>query len=363
VCQIELSTSLVTTCSIKGVGMSEAVDPYLIEDYIEIASSLATRTQELHGAKILILGGTGFIGSWLTRSLLFINREYDLRIELILATRDLKLAATKFIYWGKDSLKFIELDLAKLGSIPVEGVTHVIHGATSSTKKSGSENEEEVFNSTVNGMKSLIHSKTIASAAPRIVHLSSGAVYGKSNQETLTEIEIPSKPKPNLTNYAQAKLEAERILSDATSEGLVHGANPRLFAFFGPGLVTNEHFAIGNFMDDALNNREICLSGSPMTTRSYLYPTDLVTWILNVLMNPVNRVIHIGSENAISMMNLAEKINDLTNNQGLRISNPYAEVSHYVPSTKETRQIYGTKEIVPLEEGLIRWIKFLEKTN
>jgi dTDP-glucose 4,6-dehydratase len=343
--------------------MAKQVDHLLIEDFSEIASNLSNVTHELQDAKIMILGGTGFIGSWLTRSLLFLNREYELKIDLTLTTRDLKSAEAKFSYWGRDSLKFIEMDLAKFKSIPLEGVTHVIHGATSSTKISGSGNSEQVFNSTVNGVKSVIHSMPFGSTDLKIVHLSSGAVYGNTNSEILKEIEIPIETNSSLSNYAQAKVEAERILCDATLEGLVIGANPRLFAFFGPGLVMNEHFAIGNFLVDALSKREIFLSGSPTTTRSYLYPTDLVSWILQILINPVNKPIHVGSENAISMMELAEKINKLTNNQGFKISNPHAEVNHYVPSTLETRKIYSTTETVSLEEGLIRWIKFLEKFN
>ena len=311
----------------------------------------------------MILGGTGFIGSWLTRSLLFLNREYDLGIDLTLATRDLKSAEAKFSYWGRDSLKFLERDLAKFNPIPLEGVTHVIHGATSSTKITGSENSERVFNSTVNGVKSIIHSKPSENNAVKIVHLSSGAVYGRTNSEILKETEIPLETSSSLTKYAQAKVEAERILCEATSQGLVIGANPRLFAFFGPGLVMEEHFAIGNFLNDALNKREILLNGHPLTTRSYLYPTDLVSWILRILINPVNRPIHVGSENSISMMELVKKINKLTKNHGFKISNPQAEVNHYVPSTEETRKIYGTTEAVSLEEGLIRWIKFLEKSN
>ena len=347
----------------KGVEMSKSIDSYLLEDLAEIALNLSASARELQGARVLILGGTGFIGSWLTRSLLFLNREFNLKIELILATRDQNSAATKFSYWGRDPLEFIELDLAMFGSIPLDGVTHVIHGATSSTKQSGSENAEQVFNSTVNGIKSLLHSKLITSNTPKIVHLSSGAVYGKTKQEILMEDDIGSKSSLSLSNYAQAKVEAEKILSKAATKGLVIGANPRLFAFFGPGLVMNEHFAIGNFLNDALNKKEIALNGSPLTTRSYLYPTDLVTWILNILMNPVNQILHVGSENAISMAKLAETINMLTNNDGVKISNPHSEVNHYVPSTTKTRQIYGVDETVSLEQGLVRWIKFLEKTN
>jgi nucleoside-diphosphate-sugar epimerase len=352
-----------STISSKGATLRKGIDSYLFKDLLEVSENLGADIHKFGGTKILILGGTGFIGSWLTRSLLFMNREYNLNLEVIVTTRNMKVALQKFEFWANDALRFLQLDLAGVQSIPIADIEYVIHGATSSTLVTGSKDTKQVFDSTVTGAESLIKSISLGESIPNVVHLSSGAVYGNKNFKLFREESLRYPNELVLSEYAKAKVEAEKLFNEATSRNLIRGANPRLFAFYGPGMVMNEHFAVGNFLSDALNKREINVSGSPLTTRSYLYPTDLVTWILSILLNPVNQAIHIGSENGISMFDLAKTINKLSNNHGIIITNPNLEPSHYVPSTSITRQLYRLKEIVTLEEGLVRWIKYLEKAS
>jgi hypothetical protein len=63
------------------------------------------------------------------------------------------------------------------------------------------------------------------------------------------------------------------------------------------------------------------------------------------------------------MLQLANLVSSLTSNKGFQLLNPDSEASIYVPSTLNTREMLKVKESVSLENGLERWIKWLELTK
>lgn len=54
----------------------------------------------------------------------------------------------------------------------------------------------------------------------------------------------------------------------------------------------NIHFAIGNFIKDAMENRDIIIKGDGRPLRSYLYTADLVIWLLTMLLKSENKSIY-----------------------------------------------------------------------
>ena len=131
----------------------------------------------------------------------------------------------------------------------------------------------------------------------------------------------------------------------------------------GEDLPKDAHFAIGNFLRDGLSGNKILINGSPETIRSYLYPTDLTAWLILLIANPSSENLNIGSEKSYSMLQLANLVSSLTSNKGFQLLNPDSEASIYVPSTLNTREMLKVKESVSLENGLERWIKWLELTK
>jgi nucleoside-diphosphate-sugar epimerase len=132
-----------------------------------------------------------------------------------------------------------------------------------------------------------------------------------------------------------------------------------LFAFFGPGLPLDRHFAIGNFVQDGLNGKPIRILGNPETKRSYMFPTDLTSWLLTALVNPIEGNFNVGSEIGISMLELATLVSGLTSSKGVEMLNRLEPASNYVPSTTNFRQTFRVDESVALSEGLGWWIDWL----
>jgi dTDP-glucose 4,6-dehydratase len=177
-------------------------------------------------------------------------------------------------------------------------------------------------------------------------------------------LESPAKPSSALANeYAKVKVSTEMLLNDLQAKSGAKITNPRLFAFAGPRIELNEHFAIGNFLRDGLSGHKIMVKGSPETIRSYLYPTDLTAWLILLLANPSSENLNIGSETSYSMLQLATLVSTLTSNKGFQLLNPDSEASIYAPSTSKTREMLKVRENVTLENGLERWIQWLELTK
>ena len=199
---------------------------------------------------------------------------------------------------------------------------------------------------------------------PSVLHTSSGAVYGRQEFAEKLKLEAPAKPSSMLTNeYAKAKVSTEELLNDLQPKFGARVTNPRLFAFAGPRIELNEHFAIGNFLRDGLSGSKILIKGNPETIRSYLYPTDLTAWLILLIANPLSENLNIGSEQSYSMLQLADLVSNLTSKRGFQLLKPDSEASIYVPSTSKTREMLKVKEGVSLEDGLDRWIKWLELTK
>ncbi|MGM3216307.1 NAD-dependent epimerase/dehydratase family protein [Pseudomonas sp. PhalM4] len=113
------------------------------------------------------------------------------------------------------------------------------------------------------------------------------------------------------STYGEAKRAQETLGAIYAQEHGLEVVMTRCFAFSGPGLPLNAHFAIGNFVRDALSENEIVLNSSGQAMRSYLHGADLAVWLLTLLLRgescaPYN----VGSDQAISIAELARRVID-----------------------------------------------------
>ena len=325
------------------------------QEMVPIASKLGKTVEELRNSRILVNGATGFIGSWIVNFLEFLNFEFDYKIEIIAPTRNLKnISKNAHRVVGTS---YLHLDYRFVNSYNFGSIDFVFNGATSSHKKSGSTDEIGSYAATINSTKNIIINSVRTKSKPRVINLSSGAVYEPQNSPQL-ERDVPYF-NSNEINYRQSKIESEKIIHDATNSGIIQGSNLRLFAFFGPGLPLNEHFAIGNFVRDALYNTKVHVLGNPNTTRSYMYSEDLIVWLFKGLLTPFDKNYNIGSEYSLSIQDLANIISEMFGNLPVVYESKQSQASCYVPSTVNFRKDYGVTESISLSEGLRKWIDFI----
>ena len=184
--------------------------------------------------------------------------------------------------------------------------------------------------------------------ARRFMMVSSGGVYGGGWTQSIRETD---EPRP-VTAYGRAKLEAEAM---ATDSGL-HVLLPRCFAFAGRHLPRTEHFAIGNFIRDALAGREIVIRGDGSPLRSYMHADDLCAWLLTILARGESgRPYNVGSDEAISIRELANVVRTTLNSRSvIRVlgqSVPGA-ANVYVPDITRARKELGLQLTYSLSQAI-----------
>ena len=94
-----------------------------------------------------------------------------------------------------------------------------------------------------------------------------------------------------------------------------------------------------------------------------MFPTDLVAWLLRIIQSPTTDVIRVGSQEKVTILELAEQILNLTGNGSIsNRGNQDVARSAYFPDLAETLTRYNFQKTVPLGESLVRWAKYL-RTN
>jgi dTDP-glucose 4,6-dehydratase len=318
--------------------------------------------RKFENSKILIYGGTGFIGSWLTNALKHANSELELNIEVFIVTRDARAARVKFGSMDSGGNKFIEHDFAFGPLNDFFQADYIFHGATPTRVSTGSNNTVNLLNSSVNAANHAIQCRSSRFEVPMAVHLSSGAIYGRQSMENSHRSE-DDKVANELDGYGLAKLAIDRVFQDALSDGTIKFQSPRLFAFAGPLLQLDAHFAVGNFVLDGIQGKPISVNGNPETLRSYMYPSDLIIALLAIATHDEYLNVNIGSEEIISMANLASLISKLTTEREVLFRNPNLNPSNYVPSTSRLKSILPGHKFITLEDSLRRWIEWISRQD
>lgn len=331
-----------------------------VSDLDQILDCSSSSFMSLNNANILISGASGFVGTWLTSSLLYASNKMDLDLQVTVLVRNQKKLLNRLQEIPKN-LKLVEIDYLKKPDIHLKpNYSHIIQSTTPSMPNSGSFDQENVSNVSYQSNEFLLNFAKKHKVPPIFCHLSSGAVYG--NPEKLVgpiNEQITSDDDSSLSNYGVVKRSLEREIEEASNRGDIRGCNPRLFAFGGPFLQLDAHFAIGNFMQNAILNQPISINGDPSTIRSYLYPTDLISFLLALLNNPTLDPIHIGSSQSITMLELATLFSNLFKLPIEVNTKPQSVFSSYFPSTTKSEKYLGVKQKISIEESLLRWSKWL----
>ena len=311
--------------------------------------------EELRGARLFVTGGTGFFGCWLVESFLWAADRMHLGATMTVLTRSPEAFGAKAPHLaGHPALRLIQGDVRNF-RFPQGPYTHIVHGAAQASAALNREQPLAMLDTIVEGTR---HTLDFAAAAgaTRFLLIGSGAVYGAQPPQ-LTHVPETYTGGPNVMDPAAAYAEGKRLAELLSSVyGRTHGldcAMARCFAFVGPHLPLDAHFAIGNFIGDCLNGRDIRIQGDGTPYRSYLYAADLAIWLWTILARGATcRPYNTGSERAVTIEELAEAtaaaIHPGTSIRLARRAEGGLPAERYVPDTGRARAELGLRERISL---------------
>ena len=337
-------------------------------DLDHILSQTRTLWDEMRDKRIFITGGTGFFGCWLLESFSHINRQLGLNAQATILTRDSAGFARKCPHLADDPAICFHAGDVRSFSLPDDDFDYVIHAATETTGKQAVERPLDMVTTIIDGTERVLDLARTRGVR-KVLLTSSGAVYGKQPTD-ITHVgeDYLGGPDPldPASVYAEGKRVSEQMCALQATQSSIEIKIARCFAFVGPHLPLDAHFAIGNFIGDVLAGRPIRINGDGTPRRSYLYASDLAIWLWTMLFRaPSLMAINVGSSDDLSILELAHMVATTLNPQTeIRVAQEVvagAAPLRYVPCVDRAREMLGLRQTVGLEECIRRTAQWYGK--
>jgi nucleoside-diphosphate-sugar epimerase len=318
---------------------------FLAIDFARLESDAIERCAALDGKRLYLTGASGFFGKNFLALLDFLQRR-GVSFEATALSRSPHRILGEQGWLRLPWLKWVEGDVrSPWPTGTLNGYDLVLHAATD-TAASAHTDKLAVFDGILAGTRQAL-SFAAAHGVQRLLLCGSGAQYGAIPQSFPAGVPesslIACDPSRPASAYGEAKRAAEMLAALHSESQGIEVVNARCFAFVGPGLALDGHFAIGNFLRAALAGESIVLSSRGHAVRSYLYGADLAVWLLILLLHaPPGAAVNVGSDVPISVLDLASRVRNLVS-PASRVEagsgSDDGERSFYLPSIRRAREL------------------------
>ncbi|MES2659787.1 MAG: NAD-dependent epimerase/dehydratase family protein [Verrucomicrobiota bacterium] len=303
--------------------------------------------------RILITGGSGFVGSHLVE-------HFQGLAEIVVLDnlrpgyrRNLEELNHTFIEGSVTDRKIVTQAMA--------GVDVVFHLAAMISVPESMTNPHECLE--INGL-GLLHVLETASTAgvKKVILASSAAVYGDNPVVPKIETMLPEPKSP----YAITKLDGEYYLEMFRSEGKLDTASLCFFNVFGPRQYPKSAYAaaVPIFMQNAFAGEDLTIFGDGEQTRDFVHVRDIAAALAHVASRPdLHGSFNVGYGNSMTVNQLAEDI--------IRLAGSSSKIIHLPERTGDVKHsrasidrllASGFRHVSSLEQGLAETLAFFRPT-
>jgi len=315
--------------------------------------------------KLLITGGAGFIGSHLSEALLERGDE-------VYVLDDLSTGSIENIDPFKDHERF-HYTIENVLNTPataehVDRVDVVVHLAAAVGVRLIVESPVHTIETNVHGTETVL--RVANKKKKKVILASTSEVYGKST-------DIPFREDSDLVMGATNKGRWSYACSKAIDEflGLAYYKEKklpvvvvRLFNTVGPRQTGRYGMVIPNFVRQALSGQPITVFGDGTQSRCFTDVSDVVGALLSLIdhKDAAGEVFNIGSQQEVSILELAKKVKAMTKSKSEIVLVPYEkayeegfeDMPRRVPDTSKIAKLVGYQPTVSLEQILERVIAY-----
>lgn len=323
----------------------------------------------LKGKTLLVTGGTGFMGSWLTEMVYFMNQNHEMNISLFLMARSQNRFEKNLPHIKNSSdIKFIYSDV--IGNIVFpKKINYIIHAASNPDSRFHASQPFDSMISVAEGTSSVFKSASRLTNLENILNISSSSVYSETLQgeEKFCEEGVFKIHSSGLPNYfADSNLYAESLCAAARSQLRLPIVTVRPFTFCGPYQSIDSPWAINNFINDAINKRSILIHDDGEVIRSYMYGSDLAAWLLVILLHGRNgHAYNVGNTAGYTLKNIADKVANCFSppprimiNTSLTPGNGH---SILLPDVSKSQKEFGLKLSTDINTAILRSVQWYKQ--
>ena len=329
------------------------------QDCLRVLNGRDNGLEGLRRSELVVVGGTGFVGTWIAEMVAALNDEYQFGIKLLLMSRNTDVFARRWPHLaGRSDLSLLRADVRQLGQFPA-GAEWVIHAAANPDVRTHASNPLETASVVADGTMSVVRTAERLGRLRNLLYLSSGLVCGPQSEAGKGVAEnAQGAPAPDASYvYPNAKRFAETICSAARAQARIPVLVARPFSFIGPYQSLDTPWAQTTFLADALSGRSIRVLGDGQVVRSYLYGSDAAYWFLRIVSTGrCGDVVNVGSPAGVTLQSLAQEVAknfDPAPEILLRTSPKSATgAAQLLPDTTHAHKEYGLSVFTPFDEAV-----------
>lgn len=339
-------------------------NPIVKQDMLEICERIPIR--EFSRKTVLVTGANSMLGTYVAYTFLHMAETMD--VKTIVLTRSLKKTLELYQgFHGKPYFDIIDRDIT--GDIDYVGsIDYIFHFAGNASPMSINTDPVGILKSNLTGTFNVMELARRKNA--KVIFASTREVYGASERDTLTELSFGSiDPMDNRSCYPESKRAAETIMRSYYLQYGTKSVSARIAHSYGPGMKTaNDGRVMADFIDDAINGRDITLNSTGDAIRAFCYISDTVTaLILLALRGEDGTAYNLSNESEpMPIRDVAQIICDLCPSRPIRvIFNGKPTSAGYctyrrVALDNSRIEALGFRPAVSLREGLRRTLKSFE---